>query len=429
MTTCTHTVQAWACAIFTAASITATMPAFATTMDPVRELEVSIVTGKSLPKLLGQSFDNYSVMVVTGDKLAAIPFQFDDIDSNGYPYVTGQKPKIKGQEGVMEEHDELVFMLKDTGDKLTAAAKSGLQGELVSELEFKEDGASRYAYLIKGNPERDKHHYTFFDKKTGLGKTDKFSLQVDPENALVWSDFFYKDFKGDHSVLDTMKVRIKAKLGFIKATIGNKLIPNEIVGVKNGPVRSIIAVDASLSILGIPLLEKAGANFIVTNQNITAPVYAYIPKAAGALSDLNIEVSLDFHKLDGAKIRSAKGPAEPIIVGGKGADPSKLHVTLEDNWLSGSSGKGADIIAFFEGTPKFKPSLDAFYKGPDDIDEPERYPGGHPQVGYLIGKIPTSDDIVVGIDLFFSDRFWQGNDPSAAIKKLRNPVPVTVNAI
>lgn len=97
-------------------------------LSAARAMEVVNVKGSALGALKGQAFSDYSVMAVSGGKLAAIPFQFDDMNERGFPYVPGGKLKIKGAEGKLDDNDELVFMLKDTGAKaspemLTAAGK------------------------------------------------------------------------------------------------------------------------------------------------------------------------------------------------------------------------------------------------------------------------------------------------------------------
>ncbi|HET7688671.1 MAG TPA: hypothetical protein VFK46_08590, partial [Candidatus Macondimonas sp.] len=83
-------------------------------LSAARAMEVVNIKGSELSALQGQSFSDYSIMAVSGDKLAAIPFQFDDMNERGFPFVPGGKLKINGTEGKLDGKDELVFMLKDT---------------------------------------------------------------------------------------------------------------------------------------------------------------------------------------------------------------------------------------------------------------------------------------------------------------------------
>jgi hypothetical protein len=49
-------------------------------LSAARAMEVVDVKGSELGSLKGQSFSDYSVMAVSGGKLTAIPFQFDDMN-------------------------------------------------------------------------------------------------------------------------------------------------------------------------------------------------------------------------------------------------------------------------------------------------------------------------------------------------------------
>lgn len=402
-------------------------------LSETREMQLAVLKGEKLPALLGKNAKNYSVMVVSGEKLVPIPYQFDDWNMRGFPYVPGGTIKVEGQEDIIEVKDELVFMLRDTGAQANAAIKSAVTGKVVLELAFKENNVERYAYIVEGNTERSDKFYTHFDSKTGLIKTSKFSLQTEPGNLLSWSDMYYQGYHdGKKSILDTMKLRVKAKLGFIKATINNNLIPNEVSAVKNGPVRTLIALDASISILGVGLAD-AGASVTVTDQTLQFPVYLTIPKAASVLSDLTLEVSLDFNDMDGVPVRTELGPKEPVYAGDKtkGANPEDLKINLEHSWLSGSSGQNWDIIAFFSGKEGFKPTLDVIYKDSrfeSNADTPERFPGSHPHVGYKVTDIVYGQEIVIGIDLYFDEAFWSKDGLDNAVESIRNPMPITVVA-
>ncbi len=402
-------------------------------LSETRNIQLATIKGEKLPSLLGKSTKNYSIMIAANGKLVPIPYQFDDWNERGFPYVPGGSLKIDGQEDIIDAKDELVFMLRDTGPQADAATKSATKGKVLLELAFKENAVERYAYIVENNPERSDKSYTHFDKNTGLIKTTTYSLQTEPGNLLSWSDMYYKGyFDGKKSILDTMKLRVKAKLGFIKATINNNLIPNEVTAVKNGPVRSLIALDASISILGVGLAD-AGASVTVTDQTLQFPVYLTIPKAASVLSDLNLEVSLDFNDMDGVPVRTELGPQQPVYAGDKtkGANPEDLKIDLEHSWLSGSSGKNWDIIAFFSGKEGFKPTLDVIYKDTrfdSEADTPERFPGSHPHVGYRVTDIVYGQEIVIGIDLFFDDAFWSKDGLEKSVNALRNPMPLTIVA-
>lgn len=400
-------------------------------LSPARAIEVSVIKGELLTPLLGNNANNYSVMAVVDAQLQAIPFQFDDVNKRGFIYAPGGKLEIDGQENILEPQDQLALMYKDTGPQASATQKNAVEGKILAEISFNDHGRQSYAYVLEGNSQRSDKSYTYFNKDTGLIKTSAYSLQVKPSNLLVWEDFIYKGSQ-TRSLLDTMKLRVHVKMGFMKATITNRLIPNRIVAVKNGPVRSIIEMDAGLSVFGIQL-ATAGASVVVTENTTEFPVYITIPSAASVLADnLFVEISLDFDNLKGMAYRSELGPKEPLIAGETKGNPADYKVDLEHSWLSASSRKNWDIIALFKRDPNFIATLGALYKDQtrdDDPDGPERVEGSFPQVGYTAQDIPTGISTFLGIDLFYSPDFWQGNNVEAAIEEIKNHIPAQVNIL
>ncbi len=404
--------------------------------SPARFLEVVVLKGKQLPELIDKPFASYSLMAVHNGKLSAIPYQFDDKNIRGLTYVEGAKLAVDGKAGVLEAHDEFVFMYKDMGIKANAQLQTETAGKIISELEITEKGSSRYAYLVEGNPQRSKKIYTHYNMETGLVDTESYSLQLDPKNLLIWSDWVIKGFTGTPSapnILDTMKVRVKAKLGFIGATLHNALVPAKTLAVKNGPIRSIIEADASISILGIQL-AKAGVSTTFTAQTIEYPVFAALPKAAGALSTLIIDVTVDYVDFEGSRYRTALGPKEPMVTGTKDAakQREKYKSKLDQPWVTISTGKNWDMFFFFFHEDNFKPTLSAIYKDAtagDKANKPERFKGSNSELGVSLDDIPVGLETSLQYNLYFGPDLWQGNNPEAAATDIMNPAIVIVNSL
>ncbi|MBV1872331.1 MAG: hypothetical protein KUG83_07260 [Gammaproteobacteria bacterium] len=403
-------------------------------MSPARELEVTVVTGKELPKLLNKASEPYSLMAVSDGQLLPIPFQFDDVSLKGLVHVPNGKVPVKGKVGIIEENDQLAFMYKDMGTKANPEQLAAMEGTLISELEINEDGTQRYAYIVEGNTQRSKKVYTYYDFETGLVETEYFSLQVSTDNILVWSDWKIKGFNGVETatnILDTMKVRVKARMGFIKATLHNSLIPVHTYAVKNGPVRSIVEADASLSILGIDL-ASGGVTVTYTAQTIEYPLFFLFPKAGEVLSSLILNVTLDFIDFDGSRYRTALGPKEPLITGTKESEDirDQYKVDLDHPWETISTGKNWDMFFFFERNNGFDPTLNAVYfdeKAGDKANKPERYKGSHSEFGPSLSDLPFGSEGILGFNLYFGPDLWQGNNPEKAADQITNPAIVIVH--
>jgi len=372
--------------------------------------QLATVKGKSLPMLLGKSIVNYSVMAVINGALSPIPFQFDDINTKGFPYVPNGQIPVKGIENIFEKDDELVFMLKDTGEKASKKQLKSVEGSVVAMLDVSDDSVTRFVYILEDNPLRSDKYYAHYYEKIGLIQTDYYLLKTRKKNILDWYDLIYYSYSKDKSILDTMKIRIRARFGPFKAVLHNKIIPSKVVAVKNGPVRSLVSINLSLSLLGINF-ANAGALAIFSANGITIPVFAHIPSITQNLSELTVDLSLDFNDIKDLKVMSALGPQEPIIVGDyENTDPDMLQVSLKHNWVTASSDSGMDIISFFTYSDYFKPKLGLLYKDinkGDGTDGPERYRGSEPQIGYILKDIPSGKDIQFGLDIHFGTGFWK----------------------
>ena len=401
----------------------------------VRQLEVTVIKGKNLPALLNKNIDGYSIMAVVNNELEAIPFQFDDKNIRGLTYVPGGRLEVKGQAGVFEEDDELAFMYKDMESQATTEMRNMISGEVISELEISEKNSSRYAYVVKGNAQRSLKSYASYNMDTGLVTTENYTLNIDPNNIFVWEDWRHNGFEGTPSapnVLDTMKIRIYAKLGFLGATLHNSLIPIKTLAAKNGPVRAIVEADGSVRMLGIKL-ATSGLSATFTSQTIEYPLYLKIPRAAGALSDFRMDVTYDFVGFEGSRFRSALGPKEPLITGSE--ESRKLYknykMDLDNPWVSLSTGKNWDMIHLFKHSDNFKPTLNTVYKDVSaghKANKPERYKGSSSEFGTSLSDVPVGQG---GASLeyvtYIGPNLWQGNNPEMAVYELMHPAKVKVN--
>ena len=400
--------------------------------NPSRKYEVTVIKGADLP-ITGQPIEGYSVMAIENGKLSPIPFQFDDINTKGLPFVPGAAVKIDGIENIFEAKDELAFMYKDMGEKGEDSILKNIQGTLISELEITEDGTSRYAYLVKGNAERSNKVYAHYDFETGVIETETYSIKFDPENITVWSDWKIKGFAGTHSapkVLDTMKARFFIRLGFIKATLHNAILPAKTLAVKNGPIRSIVEADISIGALGIDILS-GGVSATLTPGSIRFPIFALFPKAASVLSELLIDVTLDYVDFEGTRYKTPLGPDEPLIAGQKVSDKvrEQYKSNFENPWVSISSGHNWDAFLISRFSEGFNPTVSALYydEGAGDKPiKPENVKGSSAEMGIRLSDIPVGNHVIFEHSVYFGPDLWQGNSPKRAANAIFNPAKVSI---
>ena len=402
-------------------------------IHPARNLEVTTVSGAKLTKLLNQPAKNYSVMAIHNGSLRPIPYQFDDINIRGLIYVPGGKLAVKGHEGIVEAEDHLAFMYKDMGSKARPEQLNSTEGQLISTLEIAEDGMQQYAYVFEGNTQRSDKRYVHYNAETGFLDAESFSMQIDPSNILVWEGLTIKGFTGTSSapnIMDAMKARMTAKIGFIKATLHNAILPINTIAVKNGPVRSIIESDMSISMLGLDLL-KAGVFTTFTAQSIEYPIFVSFPKAGKALSAFSIAITLDFVDLEGSRYRTGLGPETSLITGNKKFKKVADEYTIDfDNpWTAMSTGKNWDLIFIYTNNEAFKPELEAVYLDEEfghDNNKPERIKGSSPEFGFKISELAFGSDAVINFNGYFGPDLWQGNNPGESAQRILNPAKVIV---
>ena len=400
--------------------------------NPSRQYEVTVVKGEALP-IVGESTAKYSLMAIEEGTFFPIPFQFDDKNIKGLNFVPGAVVKIDGSENVVDAQDELAFMYRDMGPKADAVAIDVLKGAIVSELEITEDGTSRYAYLVKGNAMRSDKVYAHYNFETGFIETETYTIQFDPNNTTLWSDWRIKGFTGTNSapnVLDMMKARFFVRLGFLKATLHNAIIPATTIAVKNGPIRAIVEADISIGALGLNLLS-GGLSITFTPQSIRYPIFAFFPKAAEALSDFSIDVTVDHVDFEGTRYKASLGPKEPLIAGQKVSDKvrAKYKSDAENPWVSISSPHGWDMFFISRLSDGFDPKVDAIYRDEgagDKPNKPENFKGSSAEMGLSLSDIPVGTDAIFEYSLYFGKDLWRGNHAKTAAQHIFDPARVVV---
>lgn len=437
----------------------------ANTLSAERNRHIATLTVKDLPTLNKKPISSLSVQAIVDGELQPIPFQIDEMNQKSNFYYEGKEAPILGEVGLLDEKDELVFMYHDAGTKISGQQPES--GKTLLEIKFEEYGEARYAYIIEGSESRSLKEYVDYDVETGLISTDFYTLEIDPDNLLNWKSHTYKNFKEKNkNLIDTLKIRISGGLltRWTKINLNNENLKPEVVGIKHGPVRTIVKMDTEVRLAGISVpMVNLMLHYYFSEQSVDAPVLASIPALGMLLKVLkepSISVSLDFNKLEGSLVTTAKGPKEAAVVDGKMSkledqfaidgitgDMSDLSsVKLENNFLHMDTQKGYEVLALIDIFPEslegsapelikrslsvFGDKLDVLYH--DDVnhyDKPEQFPGAYPEAGYLIGLASSEQDgmdltgrveIRFAIKLFFIDDVGEGG-PAEFEHQVRNP--------
>lgn len=234
--------------------------------DPV------IVKTALLTELPTRDTAGYRLYSVQQGHLSPIPFQFDERDGAGEIVFNDTDAK---DEFRLDENDELVFMVKDTGDRMVPGMLPATSDAVV-EIEVADslNGGRGWAYLIHfptDVPSASSVTYATFDSTTNQARTSFYTMEYYPGRNFFTGMRIHVAAGGTgENFLDRMKVRVNPTFS-LGVTTWSPLFTEEqmtvtIDGVKNGPVRAIRRVRQSLDL----------SRYIPAIPNGTTYTYFYV---------------------------------------------------------------------------------------------------------------------------------------------------------
>lgn len=371
-------------------------------------LHVVVVKGEELSStVMGNPNNKLSVMVLIDNKMQPIPFQIDEVDITGLTFIPEiKKYKIDGTQDIFDKQDELVFMYRDASHERYEEGKSLLpRGKILKEIELTfQDRKPRYAYVVKDNNLRSESSYVGMNIEQGNFNSTYFTMSWDPNNFSQIRNVIPKvGPEQGKNVIDNIYFEVSTGIFNKNVRLGlnsKKHIFANIEGIKSGPIRVNALVKGRIKYVGIPSMPYY-LNMIFTEQSVsfrsrsTPDGYKYAKYMTTVLKDPGIYVSMDFHNIDGAKIKFHSindSPETPTVDGKMSAIEHRVNdERLPGNWFWIESGHGWSIF-FSNNWPIIESGLfDAFLEGmsfhmiyEDDLTkttEYERFPGGEPRVG------------------------------------------------
>lgn len=374
---------------------------------------VVILKPDQLSAIKGAKISSYSLAAVSGGRMTAIPYQFDERTKSGYVYMKELDKKAKeedpllGNEGFFDEQDELVFMLKDAGPR----RKDGMaaDGKIISEIEVSTyDKQKRYVYLVEGARTESDTFYVRYSSQLGRVETDYYALKVDPKNAFMWQEFYYDSFDGSHprKPVDTIKIQMKANaFGGVPVELTNKNIVAKAIAEKSGPIRATTQYKLTLTYLKTPLLNMK-LQIVHHEQEISYDAQTEIPAVRRRLvGKPSIKMSLDGYDLQGAEVRVKGGPKEAGIVDGaiSTIEDQMLATPVQtgvSNWLWLDSHYGFMLFSNFKIEADEEVPLEIVYEdNTEEQDKSEYYKGQSPNTGFGIPFIPLNGTMRIIVDL------------------------------
>lgn len=207
--------------------------------DPVI-VKTALLTGLPVKDTGG-----YRLYSIQHGSLSPIPFQFDQRNSADDIVFSGAETSGGFR---FDENDELVFMAKDTGDRMTAGLLPATHDAAV-EIEVTDpvDGGRGWAYLL---------HFSAHAPSASLVTYATFDAETNQARALYYTVDYYRERNFStglriapvaggtgENILDRMKLRVHPTFSMLLTTWSPLFTEEDfsvrIDGIKNGPVRAI----------------------------------------------------------------------------------------------------------------------------------------------------------------------------------------------
>lgn len=412
--------------IFTSSLMAAEQP-----LPSLDQRKVITIRGHELPSLLGNPIKQYSLEAVKDGVLKPIPFQIDEYNIEHELYFEALKVPIDGQQGIVDNNDELLFFYSDAGPRKTAFMVAS--GQIISEIKLtNREGMERYAYVVANSKLSSDVFHVRYSSELGRLETDYFSVTVNPKNALYWDDFQYFSYNGEgDSPLDTMKLRITTGVvtPFPRFTFNNKNLVAKPIGENIGPIRATAMFKVTAKYFYIPVISAyVQAHYLPNGFEYSCRV-KIPPLRRSLLTKPIVSLSFDGNRLMGAEIKTALQQDRTGIVDGVISQDEKAMidggVDEENNWFWITTKHNFDWLTFLDFTTLNKSGLQ-FYLVDDEHkkDRPERFDGQLPNVGFSLINLPRSGWFKFKSTIYFSDEF----DPSISqnAERVREMPEITV---
>ncbi len=406
------------------------------TLRPLSEIaafQTIMVEGGDLAAVLGEPIDKVSLAAIIDDEMEPVPYQIDEYNSGGAVFFENWSVPIDGVLNRFDKADKLLFLQKDAGSRRKSYHR--FDGEPLAEIALTgEDGITRYVYVIKGSRLRSEEQYVRYSAEDALVETDFYSLTYNPENHVVWDDFTLVNYIGDENPLDALKLRMDAGLitSFSKTTLNNNQIVAIPAGEHVGPIRATSQMDLTLWLFKIPMLQVS-LQIHHYPKSIVYDVRIVIPEVRRKLLvNPTLSMSLDANNLLGTTVRTALGPKQPGVVDGEIGEVEQQIIeaglTATENWIWASTHRNLDIVAFFDFLGDTNEPLSTVYVDDKFLeDQPERFVGQLPNMGYKIENMPDSGFFGFVTSLYISNGFK--GDPEDFTQSMRTMPEVIVRKV
>ncbi len=348
-----------------------------------------ILKGKDVAPFLGVNLLGLSAFSCAEGRVKPLLFQADEINAEGrYVSVDSEGRLAKDTApGILDENDELAFMLRDLGEPCPPAVLAEARGRLLA-VQVQPAYAPKAVslYLLAGETRFvPAGAHVQYSPASQIVSTAAYEWGYEPGQPFLYKRNVFHDLEGrsQEDILDRLKVRfnVRAMKSLIRLRLSEEDFKSRLAGVRTGPIRIVRELD--LEVTPVPGMTL---HPVVTFTNYERLWHAHVRfkfPAPAALFTTSMDVSLihDFTDLRGLRFSTSALP-QGTIVDGRMIEQDRSIAFGPEPWYMVTGG-GLNYLVAIDLEKNLDLTAAATF---DDTavssDPPEEVPGALPAIGY-----------------------------------------------
>lgn len=373
------------------------------------QAQIITLTGDDFKALQGKQSGLYSFFAVSDGKLQPVPHQWLQWSEEGYPFFEeDSSTTLSGDPLRIDPADRLLLRFEDGGGSLTGNTAE----QIVAELAVQQGDETRLFYVAKNAYLQSTERYVQFDPDTLTIKSTDFALTMADNNLFKWNNFYFRGFEGKggkpQSILDTLKLRLSAGVfgENNRLTLNNNNLDPKVQEIISGPLATLIYASTSVKVARVPVLRIDNYFLVMPRQFEIHSRFTLPGLAESVLKRPALDISLDGNDLYNSKLVTSWTGNNVAITDGtlSRSEQKMLSMPLQgDNWIWFGTGRGFDLLAQLAFVKGFDTPVHLLYQDDaEQINEPERFPGQLPNVGFSLSDLPFGQEFYFITRLYYS---------------------------
>lgn len=354
-------------------------------------------------RLLGSAMDSLTLMAHSDGRWAPVPFQLDQRKPNGdYAFVSGPEAGVDPDPN-LDANDEMVFMAKDSGDRVLGEKKPDGADEIMEiEIIDPKNGNKGWLYLARfpgAAPRSDIDYIRIeIDEAKRYRRVISYEYIVGGPIDRVYPDYIAARELPDGSegldVLDRLKIRGTMKLagGFTVPIKADEMIRSKDKAYTDGPIRVLHLTEGYMDFQGIKFRGTGYSTVFYYPNHVIVPVTMDASSALArflmkAVSEVSINGYMDFNSnVYGSYVFDGANPHNPgIILDGRMSEAERnMDTNTPIEWVAGFGPQGAIIARLTISGEGVHAKKYTYYVDDKKINDPPEDSDGLSGVGFNV---------------------------------------------